>query len=162
MECATTTQQVLWTAYEILAPALAAALTWAAAWLTGVIRARIKNQVAAGMVERLTESVAAAVAAVNQRTNELLGVARQPDSQCGRRLSTQESALLKKAAMAYVKDFWGPKGLRELARILTPGQRDVDRQMAQMDRVISARIEAAVGATKRRPASSIVTQTPGK
>ena len=158
-EAATRTQEIVWTIYDILAPALTAAVSYVAIWLTGVIRARVKNDIAAGLLQRLTESVTDAVKAVNQRQRELVGNAHKVDSPGGRKLTSNEAATLRRAAIDYVKAYWGPKGLRMLARILVDGERDTERASGQIDRVIEAKIEAAVSDTKRS-AGTIVTRVP--
>lgn len=158
-EAATTTQQVFWTFYDIAAPALAAALGYAVVWLTGVIRARIRNDVARGLLQRLTESVSDAVLAVNQQTRELLAGVKKHDSPGGRRLTKSEADALRQCAMAYVKAYWGPKGLKELAKVLAGGEKDSDKAAVQVNRVIHAKIEAEV-ARQKRDASNIVTTVP--
>ena len=148
-----------WTVYDILATALAAAVGYAAVFLTGVIRAKVKNDVAAGLLQRLTESVADAVCAVNQQTHELLKAARARDSPGGSKLTREEAAMLRRAAVGYVKAYWGPKGLRLLAQVLADGERNRDKAEAQVNRVIEAKVEAAVGLEKRR-AGTIITRLP--
>ena len=156
-EAATTGQNVFWTAYDILAPAVAAAVGYAAIWLTGIIRQRIKNDVAAGLLNRLTLSVADAVDAVNQQQRELIGRARHDQSEAGRRLTKHEAGVLKQQAFRNVRAYWGPKGLRMLARILADGERDKAAAAAQVDRVIGLKVEAAVA---NRKAASIRTKVP--
>lgn len=148
-----------WTVYDILASALTAAIGYVVIYLTGVIRSRVQNDVAAGLLTRLTESVGDAVAAVNQQQQELVRKAKLPQSPGGYRLTKQEAALLRQSAIRYVKSYWGPKGLRMLARVLADGERDQDRAAAQVDRVIEAKIEAAVRRGKQR-AGSIATKIP--
>lgn len=160
MEPASGTQEAFWTAYDILAPALMVAMGYATVWLTGVIRQRIRNDVVAGLLSRLTVSVATAVKAVNQQQREILGHTRSNDSPGGRKLTKQEAALLKGTAIAHVKEYWGPKGLKELARILVGGERDPGKASSQLHRTIGTMVEAAVHDSRRQRQSSIVTRLP--
>jgi hypothetical protein len=158
---ASTMTQVVWTVYDWLAPAVIAAIGYASVFLTGVVRKRVKNDLASGLLARLTHSVCDAVAAVAQRQHELTARARGPNSPGGKKLTLAEAELLRKAAMQMVKDYWGPKGLKLLASVLAEGERDQDRAAVQVDRVITAKIEAEVDARKRREWSSLVTKPPG-
>lgn len=148
-----------WTVYDIMAPAISVAVGYVVVMLTGLIRARVKNDLARGLLRRLTESVADAVGAVNQETHALLKQARHGSSPDGRRLTKQEREALKAGAVSYVKSYWGPRGLKELARILADGEADPDAAARQVESVITTKIEAEVA---RQKAASIVTRTPGK
>jgi len=152
-------EQALWTVLDLLAPVLAGAVGYAVVILTGVIRARIRNEVASGLLSRLTESVADAVLAVSQQRQDLLAQYKAPSSDGGRKLTAREASLLRAAAMQYVKSYWGPKGMRELAGILAGGVRDKDDAQGHVNRVIESKVEAEVARLKRRT-GTIITDGP--
>ena len=139
------------TMYEALAPVVLAIVTWLSARLTAGIRATVENRHAERILTRLNASVLDAVEAVHQQTVELIGRAREPGSPGGDKLTQSEVDKLRDAALAYVRSFWGPKGLAELAKVL--GYDAMSSVGGPIDTALKAKIEATVAARKRATAA---------
>lgn len=131
--------------YEMLLPVLLAGLTWLGAHLSAWIKSKTKNEALAGILVRLNQSVFDGVKAVNQNMANLLGEAKAPGSPGGAKITEAEAAKLKAAALDHVKSYWGAKGLGEMAKVLGFGG-----DMAGLDKMLSNKIEAAVGDVKAK------------
>lgn len=134
--------ELAWTVYEILAPFLTALLAWVSMKVAAWIRAKTQNEYVAGTLLRLNDSAFTAVKAIEQTLVRELKAAKTPASAGGVRLTAEEAEQVKQAALAEVRSYWGPKGVRELATIL--GLND-----EALQRVLSSKLEAAVHDVRR-------------
>lgn len=133
------------TLYEILIPILVAGLMWLKVRIIGWIKAKTKNETLAGILSRLNESVFEAVKMVNEQMKDLIGKAKDPASPGGTQITLEEAAKLRKAALDYVKAYWGEKGLKELAHVLGfGGVLGMGTDEKGLERLIANKIEAAV------------------
>lgn len=139
------------TIYEALAPLLMAAIGWVSVKLANFIKAKTKNEMMAGVLIRLNESVTDAVKAVNQQMVEIIGRAKDPNSPGGKKITTDEALKLHDAAKAFVRSYWGEKGLKELAYVLGFGSLfgKIDEQ--GLNNMLTTKIEAAVNEEKKNP-----------
>ena len=88
--------------------------------LTDYIASKIKNQQIADMVRRVDE---AALKAVKLTYQAYVG----PIKKEGASLNDQEKAMAKELAKAEIKDYLGPKGIREALEILGLDKEKLDR-----------------------------------
>jgi hypothetical protein len=117
---------------QVLSPILLAALTWVAAKIAQYIQAKVKNEYLRGVLVRLDDAVLAAVREVQQVTVEAIKSASADG-----KLTPDERARVKQAALDSVKSHLGMKGINELAKIL-------GLETGAVDRLLSTRVEAAV------------------
>ncbi len=118
--------------FEALSPLLLAALTWVAAKAAQYIAAKVKNEYVRGVLVRLDDAVLAAVREVQQVTVEAI----KAGSADGK-LTPEERARVKQAAIDSVKSHLGMKGIAELAKIL-------GLEGGAIEKLLSTRVEAAV------------------
>jgi len=117
---------------QILSPILLAALTWVAAKVAQYIQAKVKNEYLRGVLVRLDDAVLAAVREVQQVTVEAI-----KSGSADGKLTPDERARVKQAAIDSVKSHLGMKGISELAKIL-------GLETGAVDKLLSTRVEAAV------------------
>lgn len=134
---------------QVLSPILLAALTWVAAKIAQYIQAKVKNEYLRGVLVRLDDAVLAAVREVQQVTVEAIKSASADG-----KLTAEERAGVKQAALNSVKSHLGMKGLGELAKVL-------GLDGGAVERLLSTRVEAAVHDLKVARASSGAATTPG-
>lgn len=132
---------------QVLSPILLAALTWVAAKIAQYIQAKVKNEYLRGVLVRLDDAVLAAVREVQQVTVETIKSASADG-----RLTPDERARVKQAAIASVKSHLGMKGINELAKIL-------GLETGAVDRLLSTRVEAAVHDLKTSRANGVTATT---
>ncbi len=135
--------------FEALSPLLLAALTWAAAKLAQYIQAKVKSEYLRGVLVRLDDAVLAAVREVQQVTVEAIKAASADG-----KLTPEERAKVKQAAIDSVKSHLGTKGLAELAKIL-------GLEGGAIEKLLSTRVEAAVHDLKQARATNGVAGTAG-
>ena len=136
----------------LLTPLVLAAVSAAACWLAWYLRRRTRNEALRELLDRLDESVTDSVKSVNQQAYELLGRPKRVDNPNVRRLTHQESTILRNAAVKSVTAYWGLHGLRELARALRLQRSDDDKTLKAVRDIIETKIEAAVSDEKKRAA----------
>jgi hypothetical protein len=117
---------------QVLSPILLAALTWVAAKIAQYIQAKVKNEYLRGVLVRLDDAVLAAVREVQQVTVEAIKSASADG-----KLTAEERARVKQAALDSVKSHLGMKGIAELAKIL-------GLESGAIEKLLSTRVEAAV------------------
>ena len=117
---------------QVLSPILLAALTWVAAKVAQYIQAKVKNEYLRGVLVRLDDAVLAAVREVQQVTVEAIKSASADG-----KLTAEERARVKQAAIDSVKSHLGMKGIAELAKIL-------GLESGAVEKLLSPRVEAAV------------------
>jgi hypothetical protein len=117
---------------QVLSPILLAALTWVAAKVAQYIQAKVKNEYLRGVLVRLDDAVLAAVREVQQVTVEAIKSASADG-----KLTGEERARVKQAAIDSVKSHLGMKGIAELAKIL-------GLESGSIEKLLSTRVEAAV------------------
>ena len=117
---------------QILSPILLAALTWVAAKVAQYIQAKVKNEYLRGVLVRLDDAVLAVVREVQQVTVEAI-----KSGSADGKLTPDERARVKQAAIDSVKSHFGMKGISELAKIL-------GLESGAVDKLLSTRVEAAV------------------
>lgn len=127
---------------QILSPILLAVLTWASIKATQYIQAKVKNEYLRGALTRLNDAVLTAVREVQQVAVEAIKAGRADG-----KLTADEKAAVKKAALDSVKSHLGVKGVDELIKIL--GLSD-----GSIDRLLESKIEAAVHALKSSNSTS--------
>jgi hypothetical protein len=135
--------------FEALSPLLLAALTWAAAKLAQYIQAKVKSEYLRGVLVRLDDAVLAAVREIQQVTVEAIKAASADG-----KLTPEERAKVKQAAIDSVKSHLGTKGLAELAKIL-------GLEGGAIEKLLSTRVEAAVHDLKQARATNGVAGTAG-
>ena len=118
--------------FEALSPLLLAALTWVAAKAAQYIAARVKNEYVRGALVRLDDAVLAVVREVQQVTVEAI-----KSGSADGKLTPDERARVKQAAIDSVKSHLGMKGIAELAKIL-------GLEGGAIEKLLSTRVEAAV------------------
>jgi hypothetical protein len=128
---------------QILSPILLAALTWVAAKAAQYIQAKVKNEYLRGVLVRLDDAVLGAVREVQQVTVEAL-----KSGSADGKLTPDERARVKQAAIDSVKSYLGMKGIAELAKIL-------GLESGAVERLLSTRVEAAVHDLKATRANGV-------
>ncbi len=134
---------------QVLSPILLAALTWVAAKIAQYIQAKVKNEYLRGVLVRLDDAVLAAVREVQQVTVEAIKSASADG-----KLTAEERARVKQAAIDSVKSHLGTKGLGELAKIL-------GLEGGAVEKLLSTRVEAAVHDLKVSRANGAPATTEG-
>lgn len=129
--------------YEALAPVIVTLAGWVSLRVSRYMEDKISHDKTRLIMTRLNVSVLEAVLAVHQRQVELLRKFRGLDSAAGRRLSEREAAELKESAHAQVMSYWGPKGVKELAKVLGYDPEGTDCQAA-ISHIISTKIESTL------------------
>jgi hypothetical protein len=135
--------------FEALSPLLLAALTWAAAKLAQFIQAKVQSEYLRGVLVRLDDAVLSAVREVQQVTVDAIKSA-SPDG----KLTPEQQAKVKQAAIDTIKSHLGMKGIGELAKVL--GLED-----GTIDKLLSTRVEAAVHDLKQARAANGLQGTAG-
>lgn len=114
-----------WVLYAALATPIGLLLTWLGKLVGDLLKTKIKSELLSGMVSRFWDSIFATVRATNQRMPEIIGRARDPNSPGGTKITKEEAEKLEADAWQGFKDYWGPKGLKELTKVMgwdQPGQ----------------------------------------
>lgn len=127
-----TMSEVLFMALQATAPVLVAAATVAAAKLASYIGHKVQNEYLRGALTRLDDAVLVAVKELQQTVVAELKAAAEND-----KLDETARKRVKDAALANVKSYVGPKGLRVLADVL-----GLSNEM--LDQFVRSRVEAAV------------------
>jgi hypothetical protein len=122
---------------QVLSPLLMAVLGWVATRLATLINARIRSDHARDVLLRLDRIVFAVVREVQQTLVDELKAASSDG-----RLSADARMRVKHAALETVRDELGPRGIAELAGVLS-----LPKEM--IDHVLVTRIEAAVHELRR-------------
>jgi hypothetical protein len=139
----TDTPETLWAqganALEALSPLLLAALSWLSLQIATFIKARVRSERLRGVLERVDDAVFVAVREVEQ-----VFVSSLKSASADGALTPDERKSAKEAAVAAARSYLGAKGLVELARVLGIPLEDVER-------VVSARVEAAVYNLRAQP-----------
>jgi hypothetical protein len=128
---------------QILSPILLAALTWVAAKAAQYIQAKVKNEYLRGVLVRLDDAVLTVVREVQQVTVEAI-----KSGSADGKLTPDERARVKQAAIDSVKSHLGMKGISELAKIL-------GLESGAVDKLLSTRVEAAVHDLKASRANGL-------
>ena len=134
---------------QILSPILLAALTWVAAKAAQYIQAKVKNEYLRGVLVRLDDAVLTVVREVQQVTVEAI-----KSGSADGKLTPDERARVKQAAIESVKSHLGMKGISELAKIL-------GLESGAIDKLLSTRVEAAVHDLKASRANGASGSTEG-
>jgi hypothetical protein len=133
----------LWThlarAVEALSPLLLAALSWLSLQVAAFINTRVRNERLRGVLDRVDDAVLVAVREIEQ-----VFVSRLKNASAGGELTADERKDAKEAAVAAARSYLGARGLVELGKVLGISLDDVDR-------VVSARVEAAVYNLRAQP-----------
>ena len=124
--------EVALTIVQLLSPLLMAALTWAAAKLADFIKRKVDNEYLRGVLVRLDEAVVTTV-----KDFERTVVAEIKRARSNGKITEAEKRQIKEAAVANVKSYLGPKGIRVLGDVL--GLSD-----GSLDSFLGAKVEAAV------------------
>jgi hypothetical protein len=127
-------------ALDALSPVLLAAFSWLSLQLAGYVSARVKNEKHRAALRRLDETVLVAVREVEQ----VLVVSLKTASADGT-LTQAERGEVKNAAANAVRVYLGAKGWLELGIAL-------GLSTHELERVLSARVEAAVYDLRSHPA----------
>lgn len=130
---------------EAALPLLTVVLGWASVELSKFIRAKTKNEALAGALTRLNDVVFTVVKALNQTVVDELRKANADG-----KVTKEEVAGIKAKALEQVKSHIGPKGIDELLFVL--GLKDE----AALDKLVSDKVEAAVGDVKASAGSAAV------
>lgn len=138
-----------WKLFEILSPVLLLGLTWLSARAAQLIAAKVKNEYLKGVLVRLDDAVVSAVRETQQVTVEALKAANADG-----RLTPEERAQAKQAALDSLKSHLGIKGLGELAKVL-------GLEGGAIEKVLSSRVEAAVHGLKEARAANGIEGSPG-
>jgi hypothetical protein len=136
-------------AFEALSPLLLAALTWAVAKLAQYIQAKVQSEYLRGALVRLDDAVLASVREVQQVTVDTIKSASADG-----KLTPDERAKVKQAAIDTIKSHLGMKGIGELAKVL-------GLENGAIDRLLSTRVEAAVHDLKQARAANGLQGTVG-
>jgi len=119
-------------ALQVVAPVLVAALTWATAKLATLIRRKVDNEYLRGVLVRLDEAVLTAVKGLQQTVvDDIKAVSLDG------KITIGEKRRIKETAIANVRSYLGPKGIRVLAEVL-------GLSGAALDRFLDSKVEAAV------------------
>ena len=136
--------EALWTvvgrAIDAVSPVLLAAISWLSFQVAAYVSARVKNEKHRAALRRLDETVLVAVREVEQ----VLVVSLKTASPHGT-LTQAERADVKNAAANAVRAYLGAKGWLELGMALGLAEHELER-------VLAARVEAAVYDLRSRPA----------
>jgi hypothetical protein len=127
------------TILDIALTLLVPVAVWAGAKLSKWLEAKAINEKTGGMLVRLNDSIVTAVKAINQTTKAKIKASKDPNSPGGKKVTPEEAAELKKAALDEIRSYWGAKGLKEAGEILG---------LDSLDSWIDGKIEAAVHDTQ--------------
>lgn len=127
-------------AVEALSPVLLAAFSWLSFQIAAYVNARVKNEKHRAALRRLDETVFVAVREVEQRLVASLKTASADGT-----LTPAEGADVKNAASSAVRAYLGAKGWLELGT-------DLGLSEHELERVLAARVEAAVYDLRAHPA----------
>jgi hypothetical protein len=114
--------QIAVAALEIGSPLLVAILSWLATKLAQLVQARVKNEYLRGVLVRLDDAVLTVVREIQQVTVDTIKAAT-PNG----KLTPDVQAMLKQSALTAIKQHLGPRGVKELARVLGIDGDGVDR-----------------------------------
>ncbi|HEX2873071.1 MAG TPA: hypothetical protein VHP33_17535 [Polyangiaceae bacterium] len=126
-------------AVEALSPLLLAALSWLSLQVAAFIKTRVQNDRLRGVLERVDDAVLVAVREIEQ-----VYVSRLKNASADGELTADERKDAKDAAVTAARSYLGVRGLVELGKVLGISIDDVDR-------VVSARVEAAVYNLRAQP-----------
>jgi hypothetical protein len=126
-------------AAEALSPLLLAALGWLSLQVAAFINTHVRNERLRGVLARVDDAVLVAVREIEQ-----LYVSRLKNASADGELTAEERKDAKDAAVAAARSYLGARGLVELGKVLGIPLDDVDR-------VVSARVEAAVYNLRAQP-----------
>ncbi len=126
-------------AAEALSPLLLAALGWLSLQVAAFINTHVRNERMRGVLARVDDAVLVAVREIEQ-----LYVSRLKNASADGALTPDERKDAKDAAVAAARSYLGARGLVELGKVLGIPLDDVDR-------VVSARVEAAVYNLRAQP-----------
>lgn len=134
---------ILWAhlarAVEALSPLLLAALGWLSLQVAAFINTHVRNERLRGVLARVDDAVLVAVREIEQ-----LYVSRLKNASADGELTADERKDAKEAAVAAARSYLGARGLVELGKVLGIPLDDVDR-------IVSARVEAAVYNLRAQP-----------
>ncbi len=134
---------MLWThvarGAEALSPLFLAALSWLSLRIAAFINAKVRNERLHGILARLDDAVFMAVREVEQVFVSMLKTASEDGG-----LTAKERRQAKDAALQAARSYLGARGLAELSKVL--GLHD-----DEVDRVLAARVEAAVYNLRAQP-----------
>jgi hypothetical protein len=117
---------------QAVLPGLVAALTWASVRLASYIGRKVDSERLRGVLLRLDDFVISTVKALQQAVVEAI-----KEASFDGKITDEDRRRFKAAAIEQVKSYLGPKGLRELAKVL--GLRP-----DALDGFLESRVEAAV------------------
>lgn len=126
-------------ATEALSPLLLAALGWLSLQVAAFINTHVRNERLRGVLARVDDAVLVAVREIEQ-----LYVSRLKNASADGELTADERKDAKDAAVTAARSYLGARGLVELGKVLGIPLDDVDR-------VVSARVEAAVYNLRSQP-----------
>lgn len=126
-------------AAEALSPLLLAALGWLSLQVAAFINTHVRNERLRGVLARVDDAVLVAVREIEQ-----LYVSRLKNASADGELTAEERKDAKDAAVAAARSYLGARGLVELGKVLGIPLDDVER-------VVSARVEAAVYNLRAQP-----------
>ncbi len=124
--------ELLYMVIEFLAAPLLAAATWGVSKLSQLISTKVKNEYAAGVLSRLSYAALQAVKGVQQAFVDAIKKGREDGV-----LTDEEKAYAAEQALAALKSYLGPKGLKEIGNIL-------GLNGLELDKALSHEVEAAV------------------
>lgn len=116
-------------AIQALSPLLLALISWGALKLANLIQAKVKNEKVQGMLLRLDYAAEAAVKEVQQTFISNLDPSKPKESM----------KQAKEMALQSLKNFMGPKGIEELAKIL-----GLKSASADFEHVLVTKLESKV------------------
>lgn len=137
-------EQVMPHLVELAGTLLMGALTWAGVAVKNLIATKVQNEAVKGVLTRLDDAVFAVVKELEQTV-----AAGLREAAADGKITPEEVAKIKQAALDKVKSYVGPKGLDTALAVL--GLKDA----SALDALISGRVEAAVHdvkAAKETPA----------
>lgn len=126
-------------AVEALSPLLLAALGWLSLQVAAFINTHVRNERLRGVLARVDDAVFVAVREIEQ-----VYVSRLKNASADGELTPDERKDAKDAAVAAARSYLGARGLVDLGKVLGIPLDDVDR-------VVSARVEAAVYNLRAQP-----------
>jgi hypothetical protein len=132
-------------AIDALSPVLLAAFSWLSFQIAAYLKARVKNEKHRAGLRRLDEAVFVAVREVEQRLVASLRTASVDGT-----LTQAEGGEVKTAATNAVRAYLGAKSWLELGLALGLSE-------LELDRVLAARVEAAVYDLRAHPARVVST-----
>lgn len=128
------TEEMLILGLELIPILLTPVLALLGKLLADLIRGKVKNEYLQGALLRLNEAAKTGVSSVGQTY-----VKKMKEGKADGKLTDEEKKAAKDAALREVKDLLGPKGLKEIAKVV-----GIPVASKAMDSMLESKIEAKV------------------